>query len=148
MSRGPVEFVVVEFPQDVPGPALGPELRRLISKGVIDLIDMVFVTRNPDGAVTSFEASDRADDPQFASLADAAQSMDGLIAEQDIAMVGAELAAGVTAAIFLFEHSWMRNLWRIVDSSGGEVVAGERISAPVVEAIEALAMAVRADTTG
>lgn len=147
MSRGPVEFVVVEFPRGVPGPELGPELRRLISRDVIDLIDMVFVTRGEDGAVTSFEASERADDPQFASLVEAAQSMDGLIAEQDIAMIGAELAPGVTAGIFLFEQSWMRDLRRIVDSYGGEVVASERIAAPVVEAIEALARAARAEAT-
>lgn len=141
MSRGPLEFVVVEFPDTVPGATLGPELDRLTRKGVIDMIDMLFIEKGADGAVTTFEAADRADDPQFAALGTAAQSIDGLISDQDVATVGAELPRGVTAGIFLFEHVWMRTLHAIVSGAGGEVVATERISAPVVEAIEALVAA-------
>ena len=51
------------------------------------------------------------------------------------------IESGTTAAIFLFEHVWVHRVQEIVAAAGGEVLVSERISAPVVEAVEAVAMA-------
>ena len=141
MSRGPVEFVVMEFPDGVPGAQLGPELRSLVDKGVVKLIDMLFLSKAADGTLASFEVSDREGDPHYEALDQVAQSIDGMISGQDVEAVGDMIEPGTTAAIFLFEHVWVHQVQDIVAAAGGEVLVSERISAPVVEAVEAVAMA-------
>lgn len=135
MGRGPLEFVVVDFPDGVPGIALGPQLRALVDRGVINVIDMLFVTRAEDGAVRSFELSERAGDPHFEALDLVVQEVDGLIGEQDVADVGAALLPGHTAALLLFEHAWVREVGRTVADAGGEVILVERIPATVADAV-------------
>ncbi len=139
MSRGPLEFVVIEFPDRVPGRILGPELDRLVANKTIQLIDMLFVSKAEDGTVDSFELADRDGDGEFEALDVAAQAIDGLISPQDVAAVGEGLQPGATAMIVLFEHAWMRDIRDTVLTAGGEIVLAERIPAPVVEAVEALA---------
>jgi hypothetical protein len=139
MSRGPLEFVVIEFPHGIPGRILGPELDRLVASKTISLIDMLFVSKAQDGSVDSFELADRDGDGEFEALDIAAQAIDGLISPQDVAAVGEGLAPGSTAMIVLFEHAWVRNIRDTVLTAGGEIIMVERIPAPVVEAVEALA---------
>ncbi|GAA1817792.1 hypothetical protein GCM10009682_43260 [Luedemannella flava] len=138
MSRGPVEFVVVDFPGEVPGATLAPQLRSLVDQGVINVIDMLFIARDDDGTVRSFELGDREGEDDFEALDVVVQEIDGLIGEQDVADIGAGLAPGHTAAVFLFEHTWVRDIGRTVSSAGGEVVLVERVPAPVVSAVGAL----------
>jgi uncharacterized membrane protein len=139
MNRGPVDFIVIEFPGPVPGRTLAPAINELVDKGVINLIDMVFVHKGQDGSVIAFETNDEDDD--ILALASVAQSVDGLIAEQDILAVGAGMLPGATAVALLFENQWARKIREVVNRAGGEVVLSERITAPVVDAVEDLAMA-------
>lgn len=142
MSRGPLEFVVIEFPDLVPGKKIGPQLQSLVDKGVISLIDITFVTKSADGGtVSSFELTDRDGDGEFEALDIAVEAIDGLVSNQDVAAVGADLEPGHTAMIVLFEHVWMRGIRDAIKGAGGEVVLVERIPGPVVEAVEALVAA-------
>jgi hypothetical protein len=141
MSRGPLEFVVIEFPHGVPGKKLGPALTSLADKGIVNLIDIVFVSKDTDGTITTFEMADRDGDGEFEALDVAVQSIDGLVADQDLAEIARDLRAGSTGMVLLFEHLWVRNIRDIVAGAGGQVVLSERIPAPVAEAVEALAYA-------
>jgi hypothetical protein len=136
MTRGPVEFVVMEFPDGVPGVQLGPELRALVDKGVVQLIDTLFIGKADDGTITSFEVADRPGDPNFEALDQVKQAIDGLISSQDIEAVGDMIAPGSTAALFLFEHVWVHQVREIVATAGGQVIVAERIPEPVVQAMK------------
>src|SRR6185436_4532184 len=120
MSRGTLEFVVIEFPGPVPGRTLAPELTALVEKGVIKVIDILFVTKDAAGEVSSFEIADRDGDGEYEALDMAVESIDGLIADQDVAMIGQALDPGSTAMILLFEHLWMKGVRQAVLGAGGE----------------------------
>src|SRR3954462_9743769 len=56
---GPIDIVVIGFPADAPmtGDAV-PLLVDLVERGIIRVLDVLFVTQNEDGTVSGFEASD------------------------------------------------------------------------------------------
>ncbi|GHJ50090.1 hypothetical protein Cs7R123_74320 [Catellatospora sp. TT07R-123] len=137
MARGPLEFVVVEFPDRVPGRELAPELHRLVDQEIVRIIDTVVVTRAADGTVTTHELGEYEGDPDFEALDPDIQAVDGLISEQDVRDLAEAITPGATALVLLFEHVWLRSMRATVAAAGGEVVLAERIPGPVVDAIEA-----------
>jgi len=139
MERGPVDFVVCEFPNRLPGRTIGAALRELAAEGVINVIDILIVEKDVEGVVRTFEAADRPDDPEIAALAQVAQSVDGLISEQDVADIAAGLALGSTSVVALFEHRWAAAISDVVARAGGEIALFERVPGEVVDAVERVA---------
>jgi hypothetical protein len=139
MSRGPLEFVVVEFTGEIPGAQLAPELKRLVDQEIVRIIDILFVKKEADGRITTHELSEFAGNPEFEALDSAIQSVDGLITETDVSDLAADLEPGVTAGVLLFEHLWVTGMRAAIEAAGGQIVFTERIPGPVVDAIEGAA---------
>ena len=135
MSRGPLDLVVVEFPGDLPG-TLAPKVARLVDQGAIRIIDVAFVRKDADGSVSTFELTERAGDSAYEAFDSIVQAVDGLIGEEDLAAIGAELGPGATAGVLLWENLWAAELRNDVQASGGRIALAERIPADVVEALE------------
>lgn len=135
MSRGPLDLVVVQFPGDVPGARLAKDIARLVEQDTIRVIDLAFVRKDADGTVSTFEISAQEGHPDFEALDAVVQAVDGLIAEDDLAAVAAEMPAGCTAVALLWENVWAAQLRRTVTDAGGEIVFTERIPAAVVEVL-------------
>lgn len=132
MSRGAVDFVVVEFPGNTISGKVAEQLRELADRDIIKVIDMVFVTKGADGTVTATELP-HLDDDSYAGFDRIVQSLDGLIGADDIDEVGADLEPGTTACVLLFEHLWGTWLKDAIDDSGGHIHRMERIPPEVVE---------------
>lgn len=137
MAHGAVEFVVVEFPGDVPSAALADELKKLVDNGTIEIIDVLFVRKSMDGKVESFELGTGHVNDEYVSLDRIVQSVDGLIGEEDVQLIGAELTPGHTAAFLIFEHAWLRSIRARLADSGMRLVFSERIPGPVVDEVMA-----------
>ena len=56
---GPIDIVVIGYPADAPmtGDAV-PLLLDLVERGIIRVLDVMFVMQNEDGTFSGFEASD------------------------------------------------------------------------------------------
>ena len=56
---GPIDIVVIGYPADAPmtGEA-APLLLDLVDRGIIRVLDVLFVTENEDGTFSGFEAKD------------------------------------------------------------------------------------------
>ena len=134
MSRGPMELVMIEFPDHVPGEQLAPELKRLLDAGVIRVVDLAFIERNRDGVMSTFELSEREGEAAYEALDLIPETIDGLISEADLTALAENVGAGSTAAVLLFEHMWAHKLRDIVTAADGTVVYGERIPEVVAEA--------------
>jgi hypothetical protein len=135
MSRGPMELVMIEFPDAVPGERLAPELKRLLDAGVIRVVDLAFIERTSDGDVSTFELSEREGEAAYEALDIIPETIDGLISEADLAALSENVDAGSTAAVILFEHMWANRLRDMVAAADGTVVYGERIPEAVAEAV-------------
>src|SRR3954465_6746156 len=88
---GPVDIVVIGYPADAPmtGEAI-PIFLDLVDRGIIRVLDVLFVRQNEDGAVSGFEAGDLDGDAigDF-KVFDGASS--GLLSEEDVGTVGESL---------------------------------------------------------
>jgi hypothetical protein len=136
---GPVDWVVVEFPADKANFSgeMARELKALVERELIRILDLVFIRKNEDGSVDVDELSDVPEDAVGELLAhESALAM--LLAEDDIVAVGEALEPGSIAAMFVYENSWAGPFAASVRRSGGQLIDNGRIpTQALLAAIEA-----------
>src|SRR4029434_4313387 len=57
-EMGPVDYVVIEFPDGVHKGEAAPLLVDLVDRGIIRILDLMFVRKDEDGTVSGVEISD------------------------------------------------------------------------------------------
>ncbi len=135
---GPVDYVVIEFPEaNFNGEGL-PILLDLVAKGVIRIIDAVVIKANDDGSFVSLSLEDLDATGGGAWELIAGWGTD-VLGQDDFDEVGAILAPGSAAAIIVYENSWAAPFAAAMLEAGGQVVAFERVGvSDVVAALEAV----------
>jgi hypothetical protein len=132
---GPIDYLVVEFPGSRMTGEAFPLLVDLVDRGIVRILDLVFVSKGEDGSVVGLEIADIDGDGQL-DLAVFEGVSSGLIGEEDIAEAGSVLQPGSSAGILVYENSWAGPFAAAVRRGGGQVVASGRI--PVEEVIAAV----------
>ncbi len=133
---GPVDIVVIAYPADAPmtGEAI-PIVMDLVERGIIRVLDVLFVMQNDDGTVSGFEAKDlEAGKAGDFKLFEGASS--GLLGEDDAATAAAAIEPGSAAVLIAYENRWAAPFAAAVRRNGGVVVDNQRI--PVEDLIRAL----------
>jgi hypothetical protein len=130
---GPVEYLVVEFPGNQFNGDVVPALKELTRNGTIHIIDLVFVKKDGDGSVTSFELSNLSAE-EAAAFNDLDTDVNDLLNEDDVSMIAQKLRLNSSAALLVFEHVWATRLRDAVVNSGGRLVDNDRVPAAVVDA--------------
>jgi Family of unknown function (DUF6325) len=135
MPTGPVEYLVVAFPDGNVSDDIAPELADLVDKKIIRILDAVVVTKDASGDIAAVEFDELNDLPGFLEI-DA--EVGGLIGAEDISFIGAELDPGTTAALLLLEDLWAASLAGAIDRSGGLLLEGARIPRDLFDAAAAV----------
>lgn len=125
-EMGPVDYLVVEFPGSHMTGEGFPLLVDLVDRGLIKVLDLVFVRKEADGAVTAVELTDLDGDGQL-DLAVFEGASSGLLDEGDLADAGGVLEPGSSAAILVYENAWAAPLAAALRRGGGQLVASGRI---------------------
>ncbi len=81
MTTGPVEFIIVGFPGNQFNGEIAPELIALVESGTVRILDLIFIGKDADGSVVSFEIDDLDTLPAFAALE---ADVGGLISPEDV----------------------------------------------------------------
>ncbi len=138
---GPVDYLVVEFPAERANFSgeMKAELSNLIERGLVRVLDLLMLKKEPDGSVEGFEAHDFGDG-ELGELRAAETELAMLLAEEDVEAIGAALEPGSVAGVLIWENVWAAPFGAAVRRSGGQMVAGGRIP------IQALAAALEMDT--
>jgi hypothetical protein len=119
---GPVSYLIVEFPGNrMTGEGL-PILVDLADRGVIRVLDLLFVTRGDDGALRAVELTDIDQDGEL-DLAVFEGATSGLIDQTDLDDAASVVEPGSSAAILLFENTWARDFTQALRNGGAELVA-------------------------
>ncbi len=129
---GPVEYIVVGFPENRFDGTIIPALADLVDQGIVKILDLVFIAKDEDGDVVGFEFEDIPG--EVAALTELEGEAGSLLSEEDIAIVAEDLAPGSSAALLVWEDVWAGPFQEAVRRCGGELIAGGRIPAVVIDA--------------
>ncbi len=139
MTYGPIDFLALEFEGNQFKGEILPSLLELVDQKIIRVIDLVIVRKETDGEVAALELQ-QLDSNTMAVLDPLGIEVTGMIATNDIDMIGAQLADNSTAAIMLFENLWAVKFKEAVLEANGRVIMQERIPHEVVlDALEEMA---------
>ena len=120
---GPVDYLIVEWPAGTEPNGKGlEELANLSDRGLIRVLDLVFVTKGDDGVVAGLALADIDSDGAL-DLIGFEGASSGLIGPDDYDDAGGALEAGASAAILLYENRWARGFATAVQASGAQLVA-------------------------
>ena len=134
-AMGPIDYLVVEFPgSHLTGEGL-PLLVDLVDRGIIRILDLVFIRKNLDGTVSGLAVADLDGDGAL-DLAVFEGASSGLLVPDDIAEAGTVLEPGSSAGLLVYENLWAAPFAAALRRSGGQLVASGRI--PVQAALAAL----------
>ena len=156
---GPIQLLALAFPGNRFKGEILPELDRLKRKGIVRVLDMAIVRKDPDGNVLVATASDldweeaTAFGSYLGSLAGfaaagragvdrgamegALQLADGhVFDENDVFRLTSALAADTTAALLLIQHTWARPLFDAIDNADGVELMNEWVRPETILSVE------------
>ncbi|WP_326696081.1 SHOCT domain-containing protein [Streptomyces sp. NBC_01754] len=127
MPLGPVEYLVVTFPGSRFADTIAPVLAEALSSQAVRILDLAFARANQDGTLERVELRelDPAGRVAFESPGEEAAPGPDLMKVRPLA----ELPAGNTAALIVWEDLWSVPLTEAVRTAGGQAVAHERVPA-------------------
>ena len=121
-ALGPISYLIVEFPGNkMTGNGL-PILVDLVDRGVIRILDLLFVMRDDNGTVNVVEVADFDSDGSL-DLAAFQGASSGLLDESDINEAGSVIEPGSAAGILIFENSWAAPFVRELRKGGAQLVS-------------------------
>jgi Family of unknown function (DUF6325) len=138
-ALGPVDYLVVEFPADRANFSgeVADELKDLVERGVVRVLDLVLLTKDLDGSVAAFEINEF-DESALGEMRELEGEVAMLLAEEDIEALGLALEPGSTAGVLVWENSWAAPFGTAVRRAGGQLVANGRIpTQAILAAVEA-----------
>jgi hypothetical protein len=133
---GPIDYLVVEWPADKQPNGEGlTQLVDLVDRGIIRVLDLAFMYKEPDGTPVKLELTDLDLDgnPELRIFEGASS---GLLGDDERSEAAAVLEPGSSAAILVYENTWAAPFATALRRGGAQLVAQGRI--PVNAIIAAL----------
>jgi Family of unknown function (DUF6325) len=112
-----------------------PLLMDLVDRGIIRVLDVMFVTKSEDGTFAGFDARNL-DDKGVGDFTLFEGASSGLLDESDVAQAADKIEPGAAAVLLVYENRWAAPFIAAVRRNGGVPIAFERI--PVQNLIDAL----------
>ena len=138
---GPIDYLVVEFPPDVShfSGEMAKELASLVEAELIQVLDLLILTKNEDGSVEALEIDDL---DEVDELRRAETQIAEILAAEDVANLAESMAPGTTAGVLVWENTWAAPFASAARRAGGQLIASGRIP------IQAIAASLEAETEG
>ena len=136
---GPIDIAVIGYPPGSPmtGEAM-PLLIDLVERGIVRVLDVLFVMKDENGDVVGFEAKDL-DDKGVGDFAVFEGASSGLLGDEDAGHAAEAIEPGSAAVMIVYENRWAGPFVAAVRRNGGVPIAFERIPAQdVLDTLDAL----------
>jgi len=136
MDIGSLEYVVISFEDDQFTNEILPELNAIQEKGLIRVVDLLFVMKETDSTVTIREVSELSDE-ELAAYDGIAGDLMGLFTAGDIERLAEEIPPGTSAVVVLLEHTWATGLTEAVRRAGGMLLTGGLVTPDALTQVRA-----------
>jgi hypothetical protein len=125
-DMGPVDYVLIEFPDGQPKGQAAPLLLDLVERGVIRILDLMFLSKDADGNTTALEIADIDGDGATDFMVFEGASS-GLLSDEDRDQAGNTMEPDTAALLIVFENRWAAPFAKAMREAGGQLVAFGRI---------------------
>lgn len=132
-EMGPVDYAIVEFPGNRMTGEGFPILLDLVDRGIIRILDLLFVRKDEDGSITVAELSDIDRDGTM-GLAVFHGATSGLLDSDDIGDAASVIEPGSSAGVLIYENRWAAPFAAALRRGGAQLVASGRIPMDAVVA--------------
>jgi hypothetical protein len=133
-EMGPIDYLIVEWPDRQPTGEAAPHLIDLVERGLIRILDLAFIAKGEDGSVAALEIADLGDGVEAFAAFEGASS--GLLSDDDVTAAGEALEPGTSAALLVYENRWAAPFAAAMRRTGAQLVASGRI--PIQDLLAAL----------
>jgi hypothetical protein len=134
MGVGPVDVVIIGFPGNKFTGRIAPALLDLVDSGTVRVLDLLFVSKDAEGVVTTIDAADLEQDTAASFVAiDVVQP--GALGSEDADEVSDDLPANSSALLIAFENTWAAEFVDACRAADGFVIDQIRIPVDVVDAV-------------
>ena len=149
---GPMQLVVIGFPDPKFHGQIRREMESAMEKGIIRLIDLLFIWKDKDGSLKSIEAT-QLDETERERLGAVVGGLIGYgaggkegakigmeegsiaaaeenygITEEDIEDIAVAIPEGSAAGVFIIEHLWAKSLKQALRDAGGVLLSQGMLS--------------------
>jgi hypothetical protein len=121
-TMGPISYLIVEFPENKLTGEGFPILVDLVDRGVIRIIDLLFVACDKDGSIHAIDLRDL-DNSGNVDLTVFEGASSGILDDSDMADAASVIQPGSAAGILIFENRWATSFVDALRRGGGQLVA-------------------------
>jgi len=132
MEVGPVDVYIIGFPGNKFTGRIAPAILDLVENGTIRVLDLLFVTKDAEGVVTTIEAADLDEEGAGFLAIDVAQP--GALGDEDAEEVSDDLPSNSSALLIAFENVWVAKVVDALQAADAVLIDSIRIPADVVAA--------------
>jgi dihydroorotase-like cyclic amidohydrolase len=137
--HGPIDTLVIEFPDGATGEATARALHDLVDTGAVRLFDLMVVGRDADGLCVEIDPAD----DRLRSLQAFSGARSGMLDADDLPELATVLEANRPAVVLVYENAWAVPFVAAARAEGAELVASSRLSAQQIldalDSVEAIA---------
>lgn len=130
MPLGPVDVYIIGFPENQFSGEIVPAILEQVEKGVIRVLDVLFVTKDAEGNVGVLTIEDLG--PEGAAYVDIDVTQAGALNEEDAEEIADDMPANSSALMIAYENTWMQGLVGAFARAGAVPIDQIRIPAYVV----------------
>jgi len=136
-NLGPVDFLAIEFPRGHLTASGFEQLLSLADQGVVDILDMEFITKDADGKSKKVDVWEFAV-PDGVDLSAWAGASSGLLDDSDVGEISSAMQPGSVAVVVIYENLWALGLVDAWRRDGARMIASGGLSAAdIVAALDA-----------
>ena len=128
----PLEYALIGFKDPKFSGKIVPALLDLAQRGIVRIVDIVFLQKEDDGNLNTLELNDL-EPEMYEMFVPIGEHVSSLFTTDDLLNAASKLPNNSAAVLFLWENLWTATLRQAIKDAGGELVEREQIAPEVVE---------------
>ena len=131
MVSGPVDIVIIGFPGNKFTGKIAPAIKELVENNTIRILDLLFVSTDDAGTISSLRIQDLAADLE-PGLVEMDVFLPGALDDHDAQELAEDLPANSSALLVAFENVWAAKFVAAIQEAEAVVIDQIRIPASAV----------------